>query len=411
MQKDDSVHARRRAIVAGGAIATAALAAALVPFGHHPRLAVTTEPLTSGSIVRRIVTTGTVMPVSSVDVGTQVSGTVESILVDYNSVVHRGQVLLRLDSGSARAVLEQARATLGRTEADLAQVKTAEEDAQQKMQRADDLATRALIPDADLDAARTAVAQADADVASAEGAVAQARAAVREASVDLAQTVIRSPVDGVVIDRAVDVGVTVAAIQSPVLLRLATDFRHMEVQASVDESDIGELRPGESASFQVSAYPDETFRGTVSTIRLDAVREAPTADPSRPAVPAPASATAVVSYPVIITVENANEELRPGMTATVSFEGLRRDHAVRLPNQALSFTPSPQVLTASHVTKTVPSPVEAFATHVARVWEYNGSDFTPVTVETGLSDDRWTELVKGPIGPGMPVVTHAAIER
>jgi HlyD family secretion protein len=402
------------------------LAWVLMPLPHAADLQVTTLPISAGSIVRHIMVNGTLMPMATVDVGTQISGTVQSIDADFNDVVRAGQVLLRLDDGSCRAALQQARAARQRAEADLALAQTTVQEASQKLTRANELSARDVLAMVDLDAARTALAQTESDVQSAEAGVEQARAAVREASVNLALTVIRAPVSGVVVDRQVDVGVTVAALQSPVLFRLATDFTRMEVQANVDEADIASIRSGQPVTFDVSAYPNEVFRGQVAQVRLDAVRDAPTtnaASATQPSPPAAGTTPAAVSYPVIITVDNADEKLRPGMTAIVSLEGPRRDDVVRIPNSALSFTPPPQMqsavvhpagpegsVPAVHAgVDPPPGRIGARATRAARVWEYDGTELTPVDVETGLADDAWTELVKGPIGPGIALVTHAQL--
>jgi HlyD family secretion protein len=413
----------RRAVAIAVGVLLSLVGWVATPLRRPADLQVTTAPISAGSIVRHIMVNGTLIPMSTVDVGTQISGTVQSIDADFNDVVHVGQVLLRLDDGSFRAALQQARSARQRADADLSVARTTAEQASQKLSRATDLAARDLLPRIDLDAARTDLAQAESDVQAAETVLDLARAAVREATVNLGLTVIRAPASGVVVDREINVGVTVAALQSAVLFRLATDFTHMEVQANVDESDIAAIRSGQTAIFDVSAYPNEVFKGRVAEVRLDPVRDAP---PTLAVSPRPPSDTApaVVMYPVIITVDNADEKLRPGMTAIVSLDGPRRDAVVRIPNSALSFTPPPQVLASAAVAHPAasdgavtaalisgePSPGAAVA-HAARVWEYDGAELTPVDVQTGLADDAWTELVKGPIGPGIALVTHAEFAR
>jgi HlyD family secretion protein len=372
---------------------------------------VSSASVTVGDIVRHIVTTGVLQPVTTVDVGTQVSGTIEEVDADYNAIVRVGQVLLRLDSGAYQATLDQARAAQTQARAEVAEARNAADDAASKLTRAESLAARNLIPQSDLDDARTAMAQADADVQSASAKAAEAAADVSRATVSLRQTIIRSPVDGVVMSRNVDAGATVAALQSaPVLFQIATDFRSMQIVADVDESDIAAIRVGAPARFQVETYPRDTFEGHVAEIRLDAVRDQPGSDGPTPRTDnQPVTGPAVVSYPVIINVANPDEKLRPGMTAVVSFDGARREHATRIPNAALSFTPSAQVLEASKQKPpaALSQPAGDGAPTAARVWAYDGTEFTPIPIRIGLADDQWTELVSGPLEAGLALVTNA----
>src|SRR5262249_46516571 len=207
---------------------------------------------------------------------TQVSGTISEVAADFNSVVHAGQVLLRLDGSALQAELDQARGTLAQARADLAAARTTAEGAALTLSRSETLAAKSLIAQVDLDLARTAMTQADADVHNASARGDEGSADVRTATINLQQTVIRAPVDGIVMNRNVSSGQTVAAIQSaPVLFQIATDFRTMQVVADLDESDIASISLGSSASFHVDAYPDQTFEGHVTEIRLEAVRGPP----------------------------------------------------------------------------------------------------------------------------------------
>ena len=373
-------------------------------------IAVTSAPVTLGDIVRRVVVTGVLQPVETVDVSTQVSGTIAEVDADFNSVVHEGTVLLRLDGSQLQAELDQARATLAQARADLETARTTADGAASTLSRAETLALKNLIAQVDLDEARTAMTQADEEVQSASARVDEATADVRKANVSLQQTVIRSPVDGVVMNRNASTGETVASIQSPpVLFQIATDFRTMQVVADLDESDMASIAIGSSASFHVDAYPNDTFAGHVAEVRLDAVRDQP--DGATPRPDSQGNGPAVVSYPVIITVENPEEKLRPGMTALVTLDGARRERATRIPNSALSFAPSPRVLAAAHQKEPAPPPPLApdKASVSARVWAYDGTEFTPITIRTGLADDEWTELVSGPLEPGATLVTNASI--
>jgi HlyD family secretion protein len=392
---------------------------------------ITTAPVTAGPIVRRVVAAGTLQAETTVEVGTEVSGVVQSIDADYNSLVHAGQVIARLDPASFVAQLRvteaaraQTQAALLRAEADVLEFKTEVEDAQTKLTRAEELAVKQVIPPADLEAARVVVDEAHADlgageaaVAQAEAAIVQAGAAVEQAEVNVEHTVIRSPIDGIVIDREVDVGQTLAAtVQSPVLFRIATDLTRMQVQVDVDESDVGGLTPGESVTFDVESYPDETFHGTLTQVRLQ-----PMADPTITATTVPGSTpsqttsggAAVVSYAAIVHVANPDERLRPGMTAVVVLRGSRRERTVRIPNKALAFRPPPEVLQAlGEVEPRLPDS----ATHEgnrtpSEVWEFDGQQFTPIGVRAGLADDGWTELVSGSIRPGDALVTSVVLHR
>jgi HlyD family secretion protein len=394
----------------------------------RPEVQVESARVTTGSIARRILATGTVQAVTTVDVGSQVSGTVESLDADFNSIVHTGEVIARLDPSLLRAALEQARAAAGQSQAALEQsqadlngLRTAEEDARMKLARATSLDAGQLIPRADLDAAQIAMNEATADVRSGEARVAQARAevarakaSVDQASVDLAHTVIRSPIDGIVVARKVDVGQTVAAsIQAPVLFSIASDFKHVQVQVDIDESDVGGLTPGEPASFQVESYADQTFRGTVTQVRLQPVSEQTTTAAGTAGPPSSSVVGTVVNYTAVIAAENPDERLRPGMTAEVALGGMRRDGAVRIPNRALAFRPPPDVLRALGEAEPATPETSAVAdgggARPSDVWEYDGKRFTPIVVHTGLADDQWTELLSGSIHPGDTLVTSAVL--
>src|SRR5262245_25087509 len=262
---------------------------------------VTSASVTLGDIVRHVIVTGVLQPVTSVAVSTQVSGTISEVDADFNSVVRAGQVLLRLDGSELQAQLDQARATLTQARADLAAARNTADGATLTLSRAEALAAKSLIAELDLDDARTAMAQADADVQVASARVDEAAADVRKANVNLQQTIIRSPVDGVVMNRNASTGATVAAVESaPVLFRIATDFRSMQVVADIDESDIASISIGAPASFHVDAYPDQTFEGHVAEIRIDAVRDQIGTDGATPRPDAPGTGPATVSYPVII---------------------------------------------------------------------------------------------------------------
>jgi len=390
---------------------------------------VSTAPVTDGQITRRILATGTLQAVTTVEVGAQVSGVIASLAADYNSLVHAGQIVATLDASAYDAQLreavaerEEADAALKRADADVSGFKTAMEDAQMKLTRAEALWDAQLIPRADLDAARVGVDEAKADLAAGQATVVQAtagvdqaRAAVDQAAVNASHTIIRSPVDGIVLERAVDVGQTLAAtVQSPTLFRIAGNLERLQVQVDVDESDVGGLTPGESVTFDVDAYPGETFRGTISQVRVQPVAQQTaiaTAVGGGTTQSATSTIATVVSYTTIVDVANLDQRLRPGMTADVVLPVARREHAIRIPNGALAFRPPPDLLAAIGEVEPAPSSPAGGADGAVRaVWEYDGRQFTPIAVRPGVADEGWTELLSGAIRPGDELVTGAVLQ-
>jgi HlyD family secretion protein len=395
--------------------------AGMTAWGFHatPEVQVERALVTAGAITRRVVATGTVQAVTTVEVGSQVSGIVQSLDVDFNSMVRAGQVVARLNPELYAAQLQQARAARDQAEANSLGFKVAVEDAQTKLARAEALGAQQLVAPADLDAARIAMDEARADAQDGEAAVAQANAAVAQAAANLDHTVIRSPIDGIVIDRDVDVGQTLAAsMQSPVLFRIASNLAHVQVQVDIDESDVGGLTLGEPATFEVESYPAATFHGTVTQLRLQPVAEQTTiatAVATSTASQASSVVATVVSYTAIIDVANPDERLRPGMTAEVGLAGSRRQSAVRIPNGALAFRPPPEVLRALGESELSASDAETTAndssTRPLNVWKYDGKRFTPVAVHVGLADNQWTELLSGAIRPGDALVTSSVLRQ
>jgi HlyD family secretion protein len=423
---------QRRHIIAASAIGAVVICATYFVFRTKTVVDVATGEVTSGTIVRRIFATGTLQATRTVDVGTQVSGIVSSLGADFNSIVHKEQVIARLDPSlyeaavnQAKGSLEQSQAALQQSNADQLVAKTAEEDARIKLTRARQLASNELITQADLDAAQIAMNEATAAVASARAQVSdaaavveQAKAAVKQAQLNLDHTVISAPIDGIVLNRSVDVGQTVAAaVQAPVLFTLATDLRHLQVQVNVDESDIAGIEPGQVVTFEVESYPDESFHGVVTQVRLQPIAEqtttATTVASSTLAQQTTTVAT-VVSYATMIDVDNPGERLRPGMTASVLLSGVRHDRVTRIPNAAVSFRPPAAVFGALNE-KEPPVPTPQFAVvsgdKPRELWTYDGHQLAPSMAELGLSDAQWTEVVKGSIRPGDRVVTNAVLKK
>jgi HlyD family secretion protein len=314
---------RRRVFIFAGGLAVLGAGAWLALRGSGTAVAYTTAPVERGDIVDVVGATGTLQAVTTVQVGSQVSGTVESLAADFNSQVRNGQVVARLDPSLFDARLQQARANLTAAQANTERSRAAVEDARLKYDRAQKLHAEQLLPEADLETARTNHQAAVAQVRASQAAASQAVAAVRQAQVDLGHTVIKAPIDGVVVARNVDVGQTVAAsLQAPVLFVIARDLSQMQVNASIDEADIGRVQAGQKVTFRVDAYPSETFTGRVEQVRLQ-----------------PITVQNVVTYNTIIGVDNPGGRLMPGMTATVSVVIQERPDALRLPATALRFRP------------------------------------------------------------------------
>jgi HlyD family secretion protein len=311
-------------------------------------VSVETAPLSRGDVVESVGATGTLQAVTTVQVGTQVSGTISWLGADFNSIVTRGQVIARLDPSlfeaqlqQTRANLTQSQANLAKAESELGRTKIQLADAQQKFTRAKELASRNLLAQSELDSAKVTLDSAEAAVQSQQATVTQVRAAVRqsEASVNQSQvnldhTVISAPIDGIVIQRNVDVGQTVAAsMQAPTLFVIAADLREMQVNASVDEADVGRIRPGQHVTFRVDAYATDTFTGTVTQVRLQ-----------------PVVVQNVTTYGTVIAVPNTELKLKPGMTANVRIEIARRTNVLRVPNAALRFRPTEEMFAAFNQT-------------------------------------------------------------
>ncbi|MBW8367710.1 MAG: efflux RND transporter periplasmic adaptor subunit [Arenimonas sp.] len=267
--------------------------------------------------------TGTLRATTTVAVGSQVSGQVLSVAVDFNDRVTRDQAIAMLDPAPFQTRLKQAQADLASARASVNEAQATQRNAEADYARKSDLLARQLIARSDADLALAAREQARARVASAQASVQQRQAGVDNAELDVAYTVIRSPVDGVILLRAVEPGQTVAAsFQTPVLFQIAEDLAQMQIDLSIDEADVGQIKEGLPVSFTVDAFPDRQFVGEVKQVRLSATSNAN-----------------VISYPVVVQVDNADLSLLPGMTASAEIVVSRRDGVLRVPNAALRFTP------------------------------------------------------------------------
>jgi HlyD family secretion protein len=291
---------------------------------------VRTAKVTRGDIVDVVSATGTLEAVTTVQVGTQVGGTIQELYADFNSIVKKGQVIARLDPTLLQTSVEQQRANVIRSEADLDRLKVALADSNQKLERAKSLFEKSLLPRTDLETAEVTVRSANAQIKSAEAGLTQARSQLKTADVNLNHTVITAPIDGIVISRAVEPGQTVnAGMSAPTLFVLAADLTKMQVNANIDESDVGRMRPGQVVTFRVDAYPSETFTGAVEQVRLQ-----------------PTTVQNVVTYQTVIEVPNRQLKLKPGMTANVTVEIARKNNVLRLPSAGARFRPNAEVFAA-----------------------------------------------------------------
>jgi len=291
---------------------------------------VNTSSVSRGEIVDTVGATGTLQAVVTVQVGSQVSGTINWLGADFNSIVKKGQVIARLEPSLFEAEVAQAKANLIKSQADVEHNKVALTDAQQKYARTKELAARNLLPQSDLDAAKIAVDSAAAMLRSSEATVEQAKATLNQNQVNLEHSIIEAPIDGIVTQRSVDVGQTVAAsMQAPTLFIIAADLTKMQVNANIDEADVGRIRPHQHVTFRVDAYPTDVFEGTVAQIRLQ-----------------PVVVQNVTTYGTVIDVPNAELKLKPGMTANVKVEIARKSDTLRIPNTALRFRPTTDMFTA-----------------------------------------------------------------
>lgn len=372
-----------------------------------------------GEIVSVVNSSGTVQPVLNVQVGSTVSGPILKVLVTFNDRVKVGQVLAEVDPLIYRAQRTQAQAALSRASADLIQADAKLLQAQQSWRRAKNLLARNAVAEADYELAEANYEVGKANVAVCKAAIEQAKGALELAETNLNYTTIKSPVDGVIIDRKIDPGQTVAAsFQTPELFKVAPDMdRRMLIFASVDEADIGLIRNAQQrrarVAFTVDAYPNDLFEGQIHQVRLN-----------------PTTTQNVVTYTVIVETPNLEQKLLPGMTASLSFQIERRENVLRVPNAALRFFPKSlhvrpedrNVLEgadeapvenpderAPEVQRSAMEKAEAGRKRNRRhVWVVEGELLRAVEITTGLTDSKYAEVVSGALTDGQEVVTGLA---
>jgi HlyD family secretion protein len=353
-----------------------------------------TAPVTRGDLAVVVDATGRLEPLSTVDVGAEVSGRVIEVEAEYNDRVTKGQVLARIDTVSLKAQLEQAQAALDASKASLRQAQATRTESKAARARAEALANKGVASTEQVEAARAAFARASAVVAAGNADIKQAEARVETMRTDLEKAVIYSPIDGVVLEQLVREGATVAAsFQAPVLFQLAEDLAHMRVSAAVDEADVGRVAPGQKATFTVDAFPLRTFDATVAQVRL-----------------APTITGEVVTYTTLLDVPNEGRELRPGMTATASITTELRAGVLRVPNAALRF--DPEAVEEGAPAMRMPfgggPPRKKVAEKVggeSGVWVLRAGKPAFLVVTKGASDGRFTEVSGDGVTEGLEVLT------
>ncbi len=351
-----------------------------------------------GRVAREVTATGTLSPVVTVEVGSQVSGRIQELLVDFNSRVTRGQVIARIDPELVQSDVAKARANLAAARAGVTRAEAERSDAKKKLARMSAMAAQELVAKVEVETAQATYDSAVAGVSSARAALTQASAALAQQETNLTYTTIRSPIDGIVISRDVSVGQTVAAsLQAPKLFTIAEDLAQMEVHTSVAESDVGSLAEGIAVEFTVDAFPAEKFAGRVKQVRYS-----------------PTTVQNVVTYDAVVAVDNRELKLRPGMTADVTFLVQEKDDALLVPNAALRFRPPDAPADSERAGAGAQRQARGGAGRTGRasrrvVWKL-GPDHQPVAVrvEIGISDGRQTEIVKGDLAPGDRVMTGIA---
>jgi HlyD family secretion protein len=360
--------------LAGVAVIVAAGLYGWRTIGRSEKIEYRFDHVDRGDLVVSISATGTLNAVTTVQVGSQVSGTISRLAADFNSVVKKGQVIAQLDPTFLQASVNEQRANVSRAQAQF-------DDANRTVKRQQDLFAKSLVAQADLDAATT-------NYAATKAGLEQAKAALQRNEVNLQYATITAPISGVVISRNVDVGQTVAAsFSAPTLFTIANDLRKMQVQASVDESDIGNVKAGQDVTFRVDSYPERDFRGRVSQVRL-----------------APVVSQNVVTYNVIIDVSNDDLPLMPGMTATVTIGVEKHENVLRVPIQASRFTPAD-----APIDQVAGAPVgdpkeRTKKRNTVRLWVMNDGRPRQVSAVRGLQNMRYLELAETELKEGDEVI-------
>ncbi len=366
--------------------------------GEESAVRYETAEVQKGDLTVTVTATGTLEPVNQVDVGSELSGIIETVEVDFNDKVERGQVLARLDTDRLQAQVLESRAALQSNEAKVTEAQATVLETRLAFERCEKLADRQLCTTGDLDAARAAHARAKAAEASARAQVAEAQATLDGKETELAKAEIRSPIDGLVLLRQIEPGQTVAAsLQAPILFTLAEDLAQMELHVAVDEADVGRIAEGQAAEFTVDAWPERSFPARITQVRF-----------------APRTVEGVVTYETVLAVDNSDLALRPGMTATAVITVQELQDALLVPNAALRFTPpetGEEKRRGGGVFGMIfpRPPMGQRRSNTDRnggpkVWVLRDGKPVAVPVKTGVSDGRFTELQSEVLQPGERVV-------
>ena len=361
-----------------------------------------TETVQKGALTVSVTATGELKPVTQVNIGTEISGVVESVDVDFNSTVTVGQTLAKVNTEKLEAQAAQARAALRSAEAkqQVSEATMAEAEADlARLQHVRELSGGRVPSKQEMDSQEATVKRAHADQASAAAQVAQSQASLNAIETDMKKAIIRSPISGIVLDRQVDPGQTVAAsFQTPTLFTLAQDLTKMKLIIDVDEADIGNVRVGQAANFRVDAYPDRSFSSKVSEVRST-----------------PKTSNGVVTYQTVLAVDNSERLLQPGMTATAEITVTHVADALLVPNAALRFTPpAAQQAQGGRGFSLLPRPPglqrrdRSLDDGQSRVWRVSGDRLEQVPVEIGPTDGRVTVLRSGELTDGAAVIVDLA---
>lgn len=372
-------------ILVGGCFAIAVVAWLLSGNKKDEQVGFVTEEVAPANIQNSITATGSVEPVDTVAVGTQVSGIIDKIYVDFNSTVKKGQVLAVLDTKNLTSTLNSAKANLQSAQANLQSANAALGYQRANYNRYKALYQKGLVSANDFESARLSYRQAEEQVAMIKESVVAAQESVRTAQTNLGYATIVSPIDGTIINKYVAEGQTVAAsFSTPELFGVARDLKKMQVLADVDEADIGDVRPGESATFTVDAYPDDTFQGTVQQVRLGG-----------------STSNNVVTYKVVISTSNADLKLKPGMTANVTIYTQQKSGVLSVPTKALRFTPAKETVGKMKI--------KDISNAKNKVWTIEGNNIVAHQVNIGMSDGTHTQIVSG-VKQGQKVITGVDVK-
>jgi HlyD family secretion protein len=403
LERQASAKRRRAWMLAGaGATLVALLLWQIAGRGDESDTRFVTAPVTRGRMVVTVNATGTLQPTNQVDVGSELSGILESVRVDVNDRVVKGQVLAKLDISKLSAEALQSRAMLGVAEAALVERKASVVEAEAELARLTKLRKVSggrLPAQQDYDNARATVDRSRASVVSAEAQIEQARAKLEFDRTNLAKAEIRSPIDGIVLTRDVEPGQTIASsFQAPKLFRIAEDLAQMDLEVDVDEADVGQVKEGQQATFTVDSYPDRIFPARITQLRY-----------------ASETVDGVVTYKAVLQVANADLALRPGMTATADIVVATVEDAVLLPNEALRFTPPEEkpddrgllqrlLPMGRRFSRDPPPPGPARGDDRRTVYRLEDGAPAPVEIRVGLTDGRVTELREGDVAAGAELV-------